>query len=435
VSRRARRKRHYSAAERQALREKAEGKITPREAERRARGRGSVRRRRGGSGGLTTLDVYYDFAFGGPPFRGRKERADRLREAVLAGRPALLTSGITGPHFLGIATLVWTGWVRPPEEWRPAGKGLTAAYRSLAAHLLGEYPVSPVLWDSLLVRSQSWTERLGLIKYVSQLAQGRSARHLVGTSVLPAPLTRRMLHIMSRPAQPAGYLAHVRRAQVLGHGGPPGLIRELVAAEPGGFRPDEAGWAETVHWFCRQPDLRAGTVGPLVDFLLRRAADGAPLDLKGRTVRSLLRQTRAWHRELATEKAVRKKNFRRSGLEELAWVVKRRVGSRLVPHETWRFTEILTARDLVAEGSAMRHCVATYCDAAADGVSSFWSLTCNGKRRLTLEIDGVCREVRQVRGRANRLPRPDEAGRVVTWAERNGLQVASWEVNKVLGRA
>jgi hypothetical protein len=171
-------------------------------------------------------------------------------------------------------------------------------------------------------------------------------------------------------------------------------------------------------------------VGPLVDYLVQCADAGDPVAMKGRTVASLIRRMSAWHRSLAQVARCRRRVFAPSGLQEAAWVVRRRVGAAMVPQETWRFCEILTARDLVAEGSAMRHCVATYVDAAAEGGRSFWSLTCNGKRRLTIEVDNTDRRVCQVRGLANRLPRPHETRRVRAWAVKNGLVIDSWEMTR-----
>ncbi|MCA1788547.1 MAG: PcfJ domain-containing protein [Thioalkalivibrio sp.] len=82
---------------------------------------------------------------------------------------------------------------------------------------------------------------------------------------------------------------------------------------------------------------------------------------------------------------------------------------------------IRSARKLVLEGAAMRHCVADYRPELAAGISSFWSLTCGGKRRLTIEVRTDEMKIVAICGKANRRPRPDEMRQVEEWAQASGL--------------
>ena len=93
----------------------------------------------------------------------------------------------------------------------------------------------------------------------------------------------------------------------------------------------------------------------------------------------------------------------------------------------WTITELLTDRDLVLEGQAMRHCVAAYADRCARGQASVWTLRVEtgrgGRRALTVEVDPAGRVVRQARGTANRRPRPAELDVLAAWAAAEGLRV------------
>jgi hypothetical protein len=71
--------------------------------------------------------------------------------------------------------------------------------------------------------------------------------------------------------------------------------------------------------------------------------------------------------------------------------------------------EILTGAGLVLEGRPRGHCVASYRSLIADQTVSIWSLTCDGQRRLTIEVRNRTRLVWQARGRSNRMPKPIEA--------------------------
>ncbi|NNJ27904.1 hypothetical protein LzC2_40150 [Planctomycetes bacterium LzC2] len=84
----------------------------------------------------------------------------------------------------------------------------------------------------------------------------------------------------------------------------------------------------------------------------------------------------------------------------------------------WRFIERTTARALVAEGRALKHCAGSYVGRCGAGLSAVYSLTLNGAPRLTIEIRPDTGRVVQVRGADNRPPTPEEAIVVERWHRR-----------------
>ena len=95
-------------------------------------------------------------------------------------------------------------------------------------------------------------------------------------------------------------------------------------------------------------------------------------------------------------------------------------------HRTWRIAELRTSEDLRQEGIAMRHCVATYAAKCAYGGSSIWSMTVEEeagcqRRAVTIEVNVKRREVCQVKGLANRRPKPRFVEVLRRWVEEQGL--------------
>ena len=78
------------------------------------------------------------------------------------------------------------------------------------------------------------------------------------------------------------------------------------------------------------------------------------------------------------------------------------------PPSVWQLMELTNAEQLRNEGSALRHCVASYADRCWRGPSQIWSLRVRRgekvRRVLTIEVDLRKRAVVQARGWRNRAP-------------------------------
>ncbi len=357
------------------------------------------------------------------PWRENRGQASRVRAMILDladRRPRLLAAGIMEP----VLALILVSGAGNLDGWRPRGKGRRSTFLSLAAHLLGPYPVPKFILDVIMQGNGLFTPELfGHLRTARALACGCSIYRDLRGSTLPGTLTRRMCHVWATTPETLSIPGAARRAQVLCLGGGVRLAR-LIAGELPQVMSDhrEEFWAEAIHWFCRQPDLDPVQVGPLCDFLDHRFAEDPGFSLKGRTYGSLKRAMEQWHRETADLKRIGMKFFTPSGFAEAAWRKTIKVHGRLVAEDLWTFHEILTARDLVDEGSAMRHCVATCAPNIVSGNCSIWSLRMNGGRKLTIQVRNRERMVVQIRGKANRRAVEAEAAMVRIWAGKNALQ-------------
>ena len=99
--------------------------------------------------------------------------------------------------------------------------------------------------------------------------------------------------------------------------------------------------------------------------------------MKGRTVSSMLRQVKEWHKQLSQEPHQPSLSWRHSLFKDFRLVE----GSEaLGDMRAWTITELLTGRALFLEGQAMRHCVATYAERCAKRRTSIWSMQVENER-------------------------------------------------------
>jgi hypothetical protein len=113
-----------------------------------------------------------------------------------------------------------------------------------------------------------------------------------------------------------------------------------------------------------------------------------------------------WHRRITLESQLRGMPFGADTVIDMG------DHPDAVTVDKFSITALRTPRAIANEGSAMRHCVATYIKAAFDGVSHIVSITENDRRVATLELAGPKWptqqrwRVRQLRGPRNGAVRP-----------------------------
>jgi hypothetical protein len=298
--------------------------------------------------------------------------------------------------------------LRDPAKWRDRGPKNTLRHRKLA-YLYGKYPVPAFLANG--------TSRANVLLFI-HLAQGGSVLTAPG---LPTTLTKRMAHeFMQAPAYCTLDQA-VRWAQVRAAGGDDNLAFWVAFSPLGeGQFAQDAFWLEFIALFARQAMFDNRRVPDVVRYLnaqkferqlLRNGQTEPPpepgFSLKGRTAASLLRLTDEWLRE------VRRTTTDRPEL--MRWGASMVRGGEYcleAPNgelELYQVRELLSGRELHAEGQAMHHCVFSYAEACLLGQSAIFSLTVQvgrkvAKRLATIEVS-IWRhktpEVLQVRARYN----------------------------------
>jgi hypothetical protein len=121
-----------------------------------------------------------------------------------------------------------------------------------------------------------------------------------------------------------------------------------------------------------------------------------------------------------------------SGFKEATFDLSERSRDGEVKKQIWRIEEVLTGKELAAEGRRMGHCVYSYAWAIERRQTSIWTMTLEDGQgttgrwaMLTIEVRNESRAVVQARGRFNRAATSAEHRILVRWAGQNGLSVNS----------
>ncbi len=332
--------------------------------------------------------------------------------------------------------------IRDGYAWRPKLKTRDPGRLRLAAarHLFARYPVPASLERIWIDQQELGRDEVRLRKQWYIVAARGGSLYKAGAS---AWLSRKEVHWFLNPPGEMGFDEALWQAIARSHTDDLGvamrIARSKIARTP---RAEFGFWREAARFFCANPTT-VEEIDDVADFLADRRARGG-YSLRGRTLGSLRRQMHEWHRDLEAveriEAARRRAEAARAGPSAQSPLGGRWAGSALQDwswkpsareahgqREEYLVVQLNTAAELVAESSAMHHCVSSYAGKCINGYASIWSLR---KRRpggvdrmLTIELDRQHRAV-QVRGFANRLARPDEQAVLARWAKARGIALA-----------
>ena len=186
-------------------------------------------------------------------------------------------------------------------------------------------------------------------------------------------------------------------------------------------------WLDAVRFFCLPDTLPASVeaINDIIDYLIARRQEDASFRLLGssQSLPALQRRVEQWHRSLARAKDL--SGITWAGVDLPDYTVERPDPNHKERLVRWHFHQIVSGKELAAEGTAMRHCVFSYKSRCVNGSCSIWALTRTDEfhrttRHLTIEVNQTGTIV-QKRGLANRLPRPEENHVVDLWARKMGL--------------
>jgi hypothetical protein len=227
-----------------------------------------------------------------------------------------------------------------------------------------------------------------------------------------------MLHHITQVRGVHTLIAAIRESQVIGLGGSPRLSRAIRDSFLGQQTTQDHFWFTVIQWFCNQGMLDPRQVQPILDYIRyeRTLPRDVPWTIKGRTVTSLMRGMAAWHGELARVKKLKGKNYTPSGYQPGKFEFKKKKTT-----DIWTIQEILSSKELAAEGRVLRHCVYSYGWSIDKGRVSIWTMRLNDERVLTIELVNESGKVALVRGKANRMSTTAEKNVIQRWKTLNGL--------------
>jgi hypothetical protein len=333
--------------------------------------------------------------------------------------------------------------LRDAEAWKPQMKTRDAARLRLAAarHLFARYPVAEHLEQIWIDAAGLGADEIRLRKRWYIVAAGGGSLYRAGAD---AWLSRKEVHAFLNPPGRLGFEQAFVQAIARSYTDDPGIALRIahcrIAQTP---RTRFGFWREVVRFFCAHP-TSIEEMDDIRDYLEARYRRDRTFSLKGRTLASLGRLMREWHRDLeaiARIEAARRRadaarnrargaapasdassgNWPGAAIADWSWSPSSKAGAK---REAYMVAQLRTAADLVAETRAMRHCVASYATKCIAGHASIWSLrrreAGETQRLLTIELDRQHRAV-QVRGFANRAPHTEERKILERWAKARGI--------------
>jgi hypothetical protein len=233
----------------------------------------------------------------------------------------------------------------------------------------------------------------------------------------------------------------IRRAELIALGAPSEFIQAVLSSRLATDLGNGMFWRTVWHFLIANAgSVDPAQIGPMIDFIQAIRHDRVAMEtpdgtvelgppqpafsMKGRTIQSMLRLMHEWHRSLGL------------GSSGLAWtpsplnpmLIEEPSQDVSVPPRRWQMIELTNSAQLRTEGSALRHCVASYAERCSRGTSRIWSLRFRRGEKLhhalTIEVDPKRRAIVQARGLANRAASGKPLRLLQDWAIRERLQMA-----------
>jgi hypothetical protein len=379
---------------------------------------------------------------------------DSLRESSLRLFAAIIGRGdlLTSPHSLkrelipGLLRMAAYAdrWIREPEDWVNEGGDL---FDALLKHLF-------VRWEVPCFFRLAWLTK-GRLRHLDrdwycEVAGGKSWRKCDG---VPRSVSRRAIHRAMKAPENLTMVQALRWGQLTELGFSSESIGEALSESLTTNLSSDDIWFSLIQKFQGEGDsgfLDFGMIGDFFEVLYRSYQFQRARDLVQLSKSDLLNHCcRYWNTLLdaAQEDGVKFRNpdVRNVGLrKELKqftfsqWDPMDRVldeeirmGRKGGQRTVWRVFQLHRHSQLLAEGMAMRHCVAGYREKCQRGASAIFSIrrlhenesAANLESVMTVEVCRASRRIVQARGRWNaRLTCSDEDV-LRAWAERNNMEL------------
>ena len=184
-------------------------------------------------------------------------------------------------------------------------------------------------------------------------------------------------------------------------------------------------WKTVIRFFSVHTPSTITEINDLLDYLEAKLHENRDYSISGQSLESLNKHMVNWHYQLRRMKVLGNSTWTGTYLPDETFTIE----AAGKPTVTWNLHQILTAKELAAEGNRMRHCVLSYKDKCIKGNISIWSLTRqegNGeaKAKLTIELDNQG-NIKQARGLANRDARPEERHILHKWISKHNLSFSN----------
>ncbi len=319
-------------------------------------------------------------------------------------------------------------WIRPIFGWKPISQNPHKQLHHLIRYLFTKFDVPEFLntaWmnnDKRYQREQNWLLHIG------------NGRNIRTAPDLPLPLTKRLAHYFLQSPSEYTIDGAFRWAQIRSMGGSRSFTKSVMACYIAEEFKYADFWLSVYRWLIANPSFPVKEYQSLFEFLyaekfyrsipdedwtINKYYPRQPnLSMSGRTTESLLKQIKLSRERINREDC---------GLANRTWK-----GTSFLDCPEWKFEEdkmiysiqeLLKEKDLMEEGKAMQHCVASYATSCFQRYSSIWSLrrqdclTGRRKRLVTIEVNPQKKTIVQIKGRSNRAPELAELTIIKKWSQ------------------
>ena len=329
----------------------------------------------------------------------------------------------------------YKNWLQPIYKWQVNTHNVDRQFASLARYLFAKYEVPPFMdsvWQQDNAAAISWFIHIGAGKNIGTAEN------------LPFNMTKKMAHHFLQA--PADYTVNAafRWAQIHALGGNKIIADAIAETRMVDNFNDDDFCLSVFRFFIANPMLDTNQVNPIIDFIWHQkyenrivfvergvALDEAPaqpnFSMTGRTPETLLRQVDNWHRQLGKESRGGNLQWVKSKLADYRYV-EGRANSRNM--KIWFIQELLSNKELIAEGRKQNHCVSTYARSCFSGTTSIWTMDLQEsetrQKLLTIEVHNASKTIRQVRGLRNRMAKKSEMDIIRRWANQEGLKITNY---------
>lgn len=322
-------------------------------------------------------------------------------------------------------------------------------WQSLVSHLFERWPVPAVFGGVWLVAGPAQhIER----DWYCHVASGGSLRQLPGMPSLRSGAVREVLN-----ESPRGMIREsVRRGQLAALRCPEPLRNAVLSSHMAVDFANDGIWIPLLEKYIADRRADVADFGLVVDgfrFMIQESGTCRAAEMMRHPLRELVCHWKKKWREYLTHaipdhSGPEKADLRSPRLRTqiVKWLVTvwapmagvapftSRHGSSRRNLQHWTITELCTQRDLVREGTRMRHCVAIYVRLCHSGKNAIFHMSLQRSmgedfvyyRAWTIRVRVAVRRVVEVKGYRNRYPDCEVMNIVRIWAAQNRLKVPSW---------
>ena len=305
-------------------------------------------------------------------------------------------------------------WIDDIYKWKPAARQKHLQIDEIISFLFCKYPVPDFLYKAFGAGGNKL-----FVKWLIHLGRGGRPKEL---EAIPLPLTNKGLHYFVQGNGSMTITETLRWAQVKSLNGSPELARMIALSWLGTKTyEDEDFWYEFIQKIINGGMFDVDELHGLIDYVRDARRNNPAYSLKGRTLRSLLRQSEEWHRRF-TSKPINNYVWKASGIGEY---------KAEKDGEVTRLMELTTSKDLVNESRMMKHCVHSYAFYCSQGRSTIFSMrNYSGgvflETLATIEVNLYAREIVQAKGKMNRKISDAAKKHMHAWAAKEKLAIGEY---------